>query len=508
MVPFVFTWPWKQGNMTPFDLPRSSRNGIKPAPGDLERMERWSEKNGYRDVLAISLPLVASMGSITLMQFTDRVFLANYSVDAIAAALPAGIVSFTFISFFMGVAGYTNTFVAQYTGAGAPDRVGAALWQGIYFSMVSAVILASLVFIAGPLFDLIGHSPPIRELEVKYFSILTLGAGLVVLSSTMAAFFTGRGLTRVVMVVHMIGAAVNIPLDYCLINGIGPFPELGIEGAAVATVVSSLLIVVLLGVLIFGRSNRAEFGTWPGKPFERPLFGRLMKYGAPSGVQFFLEIFSFAFFIQMLGRLGDLELAVSSMVLSIETLAFLPMVGFHIGNATLVGQAVGRGRPEDGEYATTSAFHITLVYMGCLAALFVGAPEFLLGFFRAGHHSTAEYAEIIGLGVPLMRFVALYCFFDAVSLVYSGTLKGAGDTRFIMWTIGVLSVGIMIIPVYIAVEFLGGGVYTVWILATLYICGLGFAFLLRYLQGSWKSMSVMEAAAERPGSGSQAPGPT
>ena len=78
---------------------------------------RWSKPNGYRRVLAISLPLVASMGSITLMQFTDRMFLANYSVDAIAAALPAGIASFTSIAFFMGVANYTNAFVAQYTGA-------------------------------------------------------------------------------------------------------------------------------------------------------------------------------------------------------------------------------------------------------------------------------------------------------------------------------------------------------------------------------------------------------
>ncbi len=79
------------------------------------------------------------MGSITLMHFTDRMFLANYSLDAIAAALPAGIASFTSIAFFMGVANYTNAFVAQYTGARALNRVGAALWQGIYFSLLAAL---------------------------------------------------------------------------------------------------------------------------------------------------------------------------------------------------------------------------------------------------------------------------------------------------------------------------------------------------------------------------------
>ena len=454
--------------------------------------ERWSKPNGYRQVLSISLPLVASMGSITLMQFTDRIFLANYSVDAISAALPAGIVCFTFIAFFMGVASYTNAFVAQYTGAQALNRVGAAIWQGIYFSLLSAVLLALLYFIADILFDLIGHSPPIRSLEVTYFKILTLGAGLVVLSSAMAAFYTGRGLTWTVMLVHMAGATINIPLDYCLINGVGPFPELGITGAAIATVTASAFIVLILSILIFRRANREKFGTWKNRAFDKELFGRLMHYGLPSGIQFFLEIFGITFFIQMLGRLGDLELAASNIVLSIETLAFLPMVGFHIGNATLVGQAIGRGQPEAGVYSTTSALHITLAYMLFVAAIFVIIPEPLLYLFKGNHYDSTHYAEIMDLGVILMRFVAVFCFFDALNLIYSGAIKGAGDTRFIMWTIAALSLGVMIVPVYVAIEVIGAGLYTAWTLATIYISSLGLAFMLRYRQGKWKRMSVIE----------------
>ncbi len=456
-------------------------------------IKRWSKPNGYRQVFAISLPLVASMGSITLMQFTDRIFLANYSVDAIAAALPAGIASFTAIAFFMGVASYTNAFVAQYTGAQELNRVGAAVWQGIYFSLFSAVLLASLYFISHMLFDLIGHSPDIRALEVTYFNILTLGAGLVVLGSAMACFYTGRGLTWTVMLVHMAGAVVNIPLDYCLINGVGPFPELGIVGAGIATVTASAIIVALLGLLILSPKNRERFGTWDSRAFNKDLFGRLMRYGLPSGMQFFLEIFGITFFIQMLGRLGDLELAASNIVLSIETLSFLPMVGFHIGNATLVGQAIGRGRPEDGVYSTTSALHITVIYMMLVAAVFVFAPRPLLFLFKAGYQTPVQYAEIMDIGVILMRFVAVFCFFDALNLVYSGAMKGAGDTRFIMWTIAALSLGVMIVPVYLAVQVIGAGLYTAWTLATIYISALGLAFMLRYRQGKWKKMRVIEA---------------
>ncbi len=455
-------------------------------------LERWSKPNGYRQVLGISLPMVASMGSITLMQFTDRMFLANYSVDAISAALPAGIASFTAISFFMGVANYTSTFVAQYTGARALDRVGAALWQGIYFALFSSVILASLYFISGTLFDLIGHSPQIRVLERTYFNILTLGAGLVVLSSTLACFYTGRGLTWTVMLVNFAGTLVNIPLDYCLINGIGPFPELGIVGAAIATVTASSVIVLTFCILVFRRYNRVRFGTWINRAFDSDLFVRLMRYGMPSGVQFFLEIFGITFFIQMLGRLGDLELAASNIVLSIETLAFLPMVGFHIGNATLVGQAIGRGRPEDGVYATTSSLHLTFTYMVFVSIVFIFTPEPLLHLFRANQQTSLQYAEIIGLGVVLMRFVAVFCLFDALNLVFSGALKGAGDTRFLMWTIAFLCLGVMIVPVYLAVEVFGAGLYTAWALATIYICALGVAFMGRYYQGRWKKMRVIE----------------
>ena len=446
-------------------------------------------------MLSVSLPLVASMGAITLMQFTDRVFLANYSMEAISAALPAGIASFAAISFFMGVANYVNPFVAQYTGAQMPERVGAALWQGIYFSLISASFLASLYFLSGPLFTLIGHAPAVRELEIRYFNILILGAGLVVMGSALSCFYTGRGLTWTVMLVNLTGAAVNIPLDYCLINGIGPFPRLGIVGAGIATVTAYGVIVLIFCILIFSRKNRDRFGTWRHRSFDKELFGRLMRFGAPSGIQFFLEVFGFTFFIQMLGRLGQTELAVSNIVLSIESLSFMPMVGFHIGTATLVGQAIGSGNPDEGATATLNALHITFAYMAFLSAVFLLFPKPLLHIFSAGHRP-GDYIEIARLGVILLRFVAVFCFFDSLNLIFSGAIKGAGDTRFIMWTIAILSPTVMMIPSYLAANTFHANIYVMWTILTLYICVLGLAFMLRYKQGKWKQMRVIEHPAE------------
>jgi len=157
-----------------------------------------------------------------------------------------------------------------------------------------------------------------------------------------------------------------------------------------------------------------------------------------------------------------------------------------------VGQAIGRGRPGQGAYSTTSTLHLIMTYMMLVAAAFIFTPEPLLHLFKAHHHTSSQYEQIKDLGVILMRFVAVFCFFDALNLVFSGAIKGAGDTRFIMWAIGALSIGVMIVPIYVAVDLLGAGLYAAWTIATLYICALGLAFMWRYRQGKWKSMKVID----------------
>jgi MATE family multidrug resistance protein len=118
-----------------------------------------------------------------------------------------------------------------------------------------------------------------------------------------------------------------------------------------------------------------------------------------------------------------------------------------------------------------------------------------LNLFKAGDYTIAQYNEIRNLGKILLRFVLIFCLFDALNLVFSGAIKGAGDTRFIMWAVGALSLCVMIIPTYLAVEVFGRGIYTVWTLATLYACSLGMTFMLRYKQGKWKGMRVIEEFA-------------
>ncbi len=454
------------------------------------------EHKPYRQVLRVSLPLVISMSSTMIMEFTDRVFLANYSLDAIAAALPAGIAAFLFISLFLGTAQYLNVFVAQYVGSGRSQRVGAALWQGIYFSLLSAAAMTALSFFAEPLFAFGGHPLEVQMLEAVYFKVLCLGSGILIFGTALSCFFSGRGQTRLVMVITMIGTLFNIPLDYALINGVWIFPEWGILGAGIATVMSWLLVTLIFALLVFTKKNDRAFNVLTHWTLEANLFGRLMRYGIPSAIQFSLDIFAFTFFIFMVGRIGKLELAATNMVFSINSLAFMPLMGFSLGTSTLVGQALGRNRVYEAIAATRATIHIVLAYISLLFILFLIFPRPLLALFRPQDTSTLNFVAISETGTLLLRFVSAYIFFDALYMVCIGVLKGAGDTRFIMWSIGILSLVVMILPLYIGVQILGAGLYYAW------TCATGFVFFLfvtsywRYRQGRWKEVRVIKQAPE------------
>jgi multidrug resistance protein, MATE family len=462
----------------------------------IETTERfWTRPNGCRDVLKISLPLVVSMASHTAMLFTDRLFLSRYSVDAIAAATPAGLLSFMFMCFFMGVVGFANTLIAQSVGAGEHKQAARALWQAVYFALLAGILLAALSFGGDTFFRWAGHAREVREQEVVYFSILMQGAIFALVHDALACFYSGRGLTRPIMFINLAGVFINIPLDYVLIYGVWGFPEMGVAGAAIATVLGHALMLVLFAALVFSRKNNRVFGLLRERGFNKRLFGKLLKFGAPAGIQFFVDIFAFTYFLLIVGRIGRDELAATNIAFAINSLAFMPMIGFSIAVSSLVGQAIGRGKVEEGVTATRSALVLTLGYMWIVAAIFVFFPGALCGIFRSPETGAADNAAVQGMAVVLLRFVAFYSIVDGLNVIYSGALKGAGDTAFIGWTVLVLSATLIIIPVTAAVVYFHAGLYTAWSFATLYVVVLAAAFWRRFRQGKWKSMRVLEVPA-------------
>lgn len=442
-------------------------------------------------MLVLAFPLIISTGAWSIQHFVDRMFLTWYSPEAIAASTPAGMLNFTILSLFIGTGSYVNTFVAQYYGARRFERIGSSVWQGLYVSVICGVVLLFLIPCSGFIFRVVGHEEAVMRLENIYFRILCLGAAPVTASSVMSGFFSGRGRTWPVMWVNIAAIAANIVMDYFLIFGNAGFPELGVAGAAIATVLSAFFSFFIYLVLFFRMKYRTKYNTLRDWRLEASLFKRLMRYGLPNGVQFFLEIAGFTTFILLIGRKGTHFLAASNIALNINTLAFLPMIGLGIAITILVGQYLGENNADMAEKSVFSGFHIAFFYMTGVAALFVLVPNLFLAPF-ALQADPENFAVIRKISVVLLRFVAFYSLFDALNIVFSYAIKGAGDTRFIMKVIILDSLFVLVIPSYVALNIFDMHIYVGWAFASLFIMILGIVFSLRFAGGKWKTMRVIE----------------
>jgi MATE family multidrug resistance protein len=452
--------------------------------------KRWKGRGGYGEVANLAVPLIVSTGAVGIQEFVDRMFLSWYSIDSIAAALPSGILIFTVLSLFLGTTMYVSTFVAQYFGAGRHDRIGPSTWQGIYVALIGAGVCFALVPLAPALFKAIGHPPEIQELEVVYFRIMCYGAFFPLASAAFSGFFMGLGRTGPVMWVNIAATGVNVLLNYVMIFGKMGFPRMGIAGAAVATVISTGFGFIVFLILILRTPNREAYNTGRGWVLDKELFSRLLRFGLPSGAHFFIEIFGFNAFILLIGRLGTVELAATNIAININSLAFMPMIGLGMAVSVLVGQYLGENNEDLAERSVYSGFLMSILYMCVLVLLYVFIPNVFVGIFST-KSDPLVFNQIREITVILLRFVAIYCIFDTMNIIFASAIKGAGDTRFVMVMILVLSMGILVLPSYLSLVVFERGIYLAWVFVTAYIVILGFGFLFRFLGGKWKSMRVI-----------------
>jgi MATE family multidrug resistance protein len=453
----------------------------------------WLGPGGGREVVRVAYPLVLAHLSFTVQTFVDRLLLTWYSAEAMAAAVTGLFSVWALVVLFTGTGEYVTTFVAQYLGAGRPRRIGPAVWQGIYFSLGAGLFVAALSPLAGPAFDLAGHEPALRVHEVAYARVLMLGAFPTILMASLSSFFAGRGRTGPVLAVNVLATLVNGVLDWLWIFGRGGFPQLGVSGAALATVTSQVVGAAAYLVLIFGPEHRRQYATLSGWRPEPPLVARLVRFGLPTGLQYALEVAAFAVFLVIVGRIGTLELAASGIAFNLNMIVFMPTVGLAIAVSSLVGRYLGGDQPAVAERTVKSALALSFVYMGACGLLYVFGAPLLLAPYGVGADPVV-FAPLAAISTVLLRFVAFYSIFDMLNLIHAAGLRGAGDTVYPMGLTFVLAWLAMLAPAWIGCVLLGAGVYFAWSMASLYILLLGLLLRRRFREGRWRSMRVIEPA--------------
>lgn len=476
----------------------SSAATIDPSPTESPADATKDTPGGSKELLKLAGPLIIATSFSTIQFTVDRAFLSQYDPDAMGASMPAMMIFWLGMSLLYGTAGYTATFVAQYTGAKRPERVGPAVWQGIYVSIFVGALFLLLWPFADQLFVGLKHDPDHIPLESAYFRMLLCAAIPLALMEAVIGFFSGRGDTWNVTIINAAGTVVHIGLDYFLIFGRFGFPEMGITGAGLALVLGSWTAAIVGLAMFFRPKFRLEFATLSGWKPDWPLLGRFLKYGVPSGMQWCLDVISFTLFVVLVDRIGKAAANATSMTFTLNSLTFLPMMGLGQAISVLVGKRIGEKRPEIAEKTVYTGLRWGICYMVVMASVFVLAPTQLMWGFRPpdGSPKAAEFADVAAIVPSLLICVALYSLADAVYLIITFALRGAGDTRFVMWVTFALAWPVMILPTWYLVTH-GYSIYWPWAFATAYVGVMAICFGWRFRTGKWKSMQVIEAV-EKP----------
>lgn len=459
-----------------------------------------SIQTGLAEVLRFSWPASLSMLNGTLTRFIDGLMIAHLGADlgqaSLAAQGAASILAFAPESFAMGTLGVVNTYVSQNMGYRRNDRCGQYTWAGLALAMLFAAVIGPLgVLLAGPLFGLIGHAPQVQQLEVVYFRYMVGAIGLTLPSRVLESFLFGVHRPMLVFVISLASNAVNIAGNYALIYGHWGFPPLGLEGAAIASVVSwGLQLIILLAVFLVGdlgvlyHTRRIGAFTWA-------QMREILTIGWPAGLQFCNDILSWSIFTAVLvGRFGQTQLAASTAVMRYLSLSFMPAVGIGIAATALVGKYIGEGRPDLAVHRTRVALKTAMIYMGLCAIAFWVFRRPMMRFFAVvepGQVPT-DLAEFVEIGAVIMILAAIFQLFDAVGIIYAGSLRGAGDTRWPMVATMALSWGLTVGLGWIIL--LGApGLQSAgpWIAASAYVIVLGVVLAWRFEAGAWRKIDLL-----------------
>ncbi|MDD2239034.1 MAG: MATE family efflux transporter [Kiritimatiellae bacterium] len=453
--------------------------------------KRGGGAGGYREVWQVAAPIIVSMASFALMEFCDRIFLARHGSVSLRAALPAGILALTLTTFFQALAGYAGTFVAQYHGAGRKRECGEITAQGIWLGILTWPLGVALIPVGIALLSVAGHPPDMLAAEKIYLTILMGGCGFWSLTHAVSGFFSGRGDTRTPMRASLVANAANIALNYALIFGKWGFPAWGIAGAAVATVISSALGLGLLLVWYARPALRKEYGTgWIGRPVWRHM-KPLLRFGTPAAVNAIQDIGAFAFFVVLLGRLSAVDMAASNIALSINTIAFMPLMGMGMAATIVVGQYQGARESATAARAGMTAMKMAWAYMGVVGASFLLMPRLYFALFTGDGEGMVAMAEVIVKGRWLLVLMALWGLVDAINLVVGGALRGAGDTRFtLLYTMAVTWLVWIPGELVLLLRF-DAGLMAAWLWMTTYVCLLAGGLWWRFRKGRWMSIEMI-----------------
>ena len=431
----------------------------------------------------LAVPMVMEMAMESIFVLADVFWVAHLGADAVATVGLTESMLTIIYTLAMGLSIGATAIVARRIGEHDPEGAASAAVQAIALGVVvSAVIGVAGAWHAPALLALMGASPEVIATGSTFTRVMLGGNATIVLLFLINAAFRGAGDAAIAMRVLWIGNAINILLGPCLIFGVGPFPELGVTGAAVATNIGRGT-AVLVQIFTLTRLNsrvRVARRHWR---LDLPMMGSMLRLSGSGTLQILIGTASYVALVRILSVFGSAALAGYTIGIRLIVFALLPSFGISNAAATMVGQNLGAGHPERAEKAVWTAAFYNMLFLGSVGLVFLLLAQPIVGLFTPDP-TVAAYA------VSCLRVVSLGFLFYAYGMVLTQSFNGAGDT----WTptlINLFVFWVLELPLAWVLSHAGGleatGVFVA--LAVAYSM-LAVVSAVLFKKGKWKTARV------------------
>ncbi|MCA1575376.1 MAG: MATE family efflux transporter [Acidobacteria bacterium] len=436
-----------------------------------------------RSIILLAIPMVLEMLMESVFAVVDIFWVAHLGADAVATVgLTESMLTLMYaVAIGLGVG--ATAMVARRIGERNPEGAARAAVQAIGLGLIVSVVVALIgVSFADRLLAAMGGSPWVLEHGSSFTKVMFAGNATILLLFLINAIFRGAGDAAIAMRVLWLANIINILLGPCFIFGLGPFPELGVTGAAVATNIGRGTGVLYAFSRLIRSGGRFDI-TWRLVRLEPAIMARLIRLSATAAFQVFIGMASWIGLVFTISRFGSEALAGYTIGIRVIIFALLPSWGMANAAATMVGQALGAKKPERAEQAVWRAGFYNMICLGLVGLVFVLFARPIIGLFT-------EDPNVVPYGVDCLRIVAYGFLFYAYGMVLTQSFNGAGDT----WTPTIINLFVFWLwelPLaYTLAIILGLGPRGVFLAIMIAFSSLAVVSALVFRRGRWKTRVV------------------
>lgn len=445
---------------------------------------------GLRTLLTLAWPIVLARSAQAAIGFADAAMIAHLGNDALAATTTGALNTFGLMILPMGIVFIVQSFAAQLVGQKDLGGARRYAWYGLLLAGAAQLVALAAIPLVAVAVHQLSYTPAVQALMISYISIRLLGLGAAVGIEALGNWYGGLGDTRLSLLANVVAMVVNVGLNAVLIYGLLGFPAMGVDGAAIASVIATWLgFAVVALVFLRGYMPGVKLPAIPGAGRLRwPEFARMLRFGLPNGLNWFLEFSAFLIFINLIfADLGTLAVAAFMAVMQVNSISFMPAFGLSSAGAILVGQAIGAKNHDLVPAIVRRTGLVAASWQGLVGLVYFSFPVPIMALFAEDKHAVSELAA---LGAVLLAISAAWQLFDAAVMTLSEALRAAGDTAWVLWARVALA-WVVWLPLSLwVVKGLGAGPPAATACMVVYFATLTLAIAWRFRSGAWRHIDL------------------